>query len=57
LAVGAPYAVCQTGCKFPAYVSSSTGLGQYDERYTHFYSISPDACTNPTIYWLGRCAG
>ena len=29
-------------------------VGDYDDRYTHFYSISPDACTNPTIYWLGR---
>lgn len=32
----------------------SEPVGTYDERYTHFYSISPDACTNPTIYWLGR---
>jgi hypothetical protein len=54
LAQGAPYAVCQTGAKYPAFVGSSVQLGLFDDRYTHFYSISPDACTNPTIYWLGR---
>lgn len=54
LVQGAPFAVCQTGAKFPAYVSSGVQLGSFDDRYTHFYSISPDACTNPTIYWLGR---
>jgi hypothetical protein len=37
------------GCNMAAVVP-----GSWDERYTHFYSISPDACTNPTIYWLGR---
>jgi hypothetical protein len=46
--------VCQSGAAFPAFVSSSVQLGSYDDRYTHFYSISPDACTNPTIFWLGR---
>lgn len=51
---GAPYAVCQSGAKFPAYVGSNVQCSSFDERYTHFYSISPDACTNPTIYWLGR---
>jgi hypothetical protein len=23
-------------------------------RYTHFYCISPDAPTNPSLYWIGH---
>jgi hypothetical protein len=38
----------------PGFNMASAVPGSWDERYTHFYSISPDACTNPTIYWLGR---
>ncbi|KAF6258531.1 hypothetical protein COO60DRAFT_1107801 [Scenedesmus sp. NREL 46B-D3] len=38
----------------PGFNMASAVAGSWDERYTHFYSISPDACTNPTIYWLGR---
>jgi len=26
----------------------------FDDRYTHFFSISPDTCSNATVYWLGR---
>eukprot|EP00775_Hariotina_reticulata_P002344 gene2344-2651_t len=36
------------------FCTRSAPLGSWDDRYTHFYSISPDACTNPSIYWLGR---
>lgn len=25
-----------------------------EQRYTHFLCISPDAPTNPVLYWLGR---
>jgi hypothetical protein len=53
---GAPYGVCAAGAPYPAFVSAAVLLSNWDEQYTHFYSISPDACTNPTIYWLGRCA-
>jgi hypothetical protein len=38
----------------PGFHMASAVPGSWDERYTHFFSISPDACTNPTIYWLGR---
>ncbi|KAF8056752.1 BFRUCT3 [Scenedesmus sp. PABB004] len=41
----------------PGYDAAAAPPGSWDERFTHFYSISPDACTNPTIYWLGRYAG
>jgi hypothetical protein len=53
VAIGAGW--CGLGwAALPAYVSNNVQPSSFDVRYTHFYSISPDACTNPTIYWLGR---
>jgi hypothetical protein len=53
-AMQGPLGLCNPTGSFPGFCSSSVPLGSWDDRYTHFYSISPDACTNPTIYWLGR---
>ncbi|WIA41557.1 hypothetical protein OEZ86_008923 [Tetradesmus obliquus] len=50
-----PYALVNAwGGPPPGCSMAGVAAGSWDERYSHFYSISPDACTNPTIYWLGR---
>lgn len=58
----APATAAATGCALDLTAAGVGALGLVDARlpqtqeeaYSHFYSISPDACTNPTLYWLGR---
>ena len=32
----------------------AASLGQEQQQYTHILCISPDAPTNPVLYWLGN---
>lgn len=34
--------------------SDAPPVNSSEQRYTHFLCISPDAPTNPVLYWLGR---
>ena len=34
--------------------SSRQEVGQGEPQYTHFLCVSPDAPTNPVLYWLGN---
>ena len=49
--------MCQCRVRRPRGTSdqaSSSGQEQQQQQYTHILCISPDAPTNPVLYWLGN---